>query len=216
AAAAVTERIKLGTGIALVVERDPIVLAKEVATLDRVSGGRVLFGVGGGWNREEMENHGTDPKRRWKLMRERIEAMKQIWTQDEGEYHGEFVDFDPVWSWPKPVQKPHPPVIVGGDAPGTFKRVISYGDGWMPIGVRLRASIEEKVAELNRLAEEAGRGRIPVTVYGVAPRPEVINSYIEAGVDSCIFTLPSVGDEQALSMLDGFTQVMETVATAGA
>ena len=108
AAAAVTERLKLGTGITLVIERDPITLAKEVATLDHISNGRVLFGVGGGWNREEMANHGTDPSRRWKLLRERIEAMKAIWTQDEAEYHGEFVDFDPIWSWPKPVQRPPP------------------------------------------------------------------------------------------------------------
>ena len=215
AVAATTDRIKLGTGICLVVERDPITLAKEVASLDHLSNGRVLFGVGGGWNREEMEDHGTDPKRRWKVMRERIEAMKQIWTEDESEYHGEFVDFDPLWSWPKPVQKPHPPVYVGGDAKGTFKRVVSYGDVWMPIGILLRDSIKEKMAKLNSMAADAGRGPIPVTIYGVAPRPEAIDSYIEAGVESCVFGMPPVGEEQALSMLDGFVQVMETVAKAG-
>jgi probable F420-dependent oxidoreductase len=216
AVAAVTSKLKLGTGICLVVERDPITLAKEIASLDHISDGRVLFGVGGGWNREEMEDHGTDPNRRWKVMRERIEAMKQIWTEDESEYHGEFVDFDPLWSWPKPVQKPHPPVYVGGDAKGTFKRVISYGDGWMPIGIMLRDSIKDKMAKLNGMAADAGRGPIPVTIYGVAPRPETIDSYIEAGVETCVFSLPSVGDEQALSMLDGYAQVMETVAKAGA
>src|SRR4030081_1951329 len=115
AAATVTKQLRLGTGWCLVVERDPITTAKEVATLDHLSGGRVLFGVGGGWNLEEMANHGTDPATRWKLLRERVEAMKAIWTQDDAEYHGELVDFDPIWSWPKPVQKPHPPVIVGGN-----------------------------------------------------------------------------------------------------
>ncbi len=216
AVAAATDRIKLGTGICLVVEHDPITLAKEVASLDHISNGRVLFGVGGGWNREEMENHGTDPKRRWKVMRERIEAMKQIWTEDEGEYHGEFVDFDPIWSWPKPVQKPHPPVYVGGDAEGTFKRVVSYGDAWMPIGLRLSGSIQDRMAVLNSMAAEAGRGPIPVTIYGVAPNPGVINSFIEAGVEAGIFWLPSLGEDEALKTLDGYAQVIETVATAGA
>ena len=121
AAATVTEKIKLGTGIALVIERDPITLAKEVASIDYVSNGRFLFGIGGGWNREEMENHGTDPSRRWKLLRERIEAMVEIWTKDEAEYHGEFVDFDPIWSWPKPVQKPYPPICSGTPAQAQFR-----------------------------------------------------------------------------------------------
>ena len=109
-----TERIRIGTAICLIVERDPIVTAKEVASIDHLSGGRVEFGVGAGWNREEMRNHGTDPRTRWGVMRERVEAMKAIWTQDEAEYHGRLVDFDPIWSWPKPAQRPHPPVVVGG------------------------------------------------------------------------------------------------------
>src|SRR4051794_6543777 len=115
AVAATTERLKVGTGICLIVERDPITTAKEVASLDLLSGGRFLFGIGAGWNREEMANHGTDPRTRFTLMRERVEAMKAIWTQDEAEYHGRLVDFDPIWSWPKPVQQPHPPVLVGGN-----------------------------------------------------------------------------------------------------
>src|ERR671926_1362353 len=126
AAATVTERILLGTGICLVVERDPITTAKEVATLDLLSGGRVLFGIGGGWNREEMENHGTDPKVRFAVMRERIEAMKAIWAEDEAEYHGRHVDFDPIWSWPKPRQRPHPPVLVGGLGEKVLDRVVAY------------------------------------------------------------------------------------------
>src|SRR5881398_3208480 len=123
AAGAATKRLKLGTGICLVIERDPITTAKEVATLDLLSGGRVLFGIGGGWNREEMENHGTDPTRRFAVMRERMLAMREIWTKDEAEYHGTFVDFDPIWSWPKPVQRPHPPVLVAGNGAGTLERV---------------------------------------------------------------------------------------------
>jgi probable F420-dependent oxidoreductase len=216
AVAATTSRIKLGTGICLVIEHDPIVLAKTVASLDNLSNGRVLFGVGAGWNVEEASNHGIEFKRRWKVQRERIEAMKEIWADDEAEYHGEYVDFDALWSWPKPVQQGGPPVYVGGDGPGTFSRVIRYGDAWMPIGVRLRASIEEKMAELGRMAEEAGRGPIPVAIYGVAPREEVINSYSEAGVDECIFWMPSVDEGQALTLLESYTKVMNTVAKAGA
>jgi len=129
AAAGVTERLLLGTGICLVVERDPITTAKEVATLDLLSGGRFLFGIGGGWNREEMEHHGTDPARRFAVMRERVLAMKEIWTHDVAEFHGEHVDLDPLWQWPKPVQQPHPPVLVAGNGPGTLARVLEYGDG---------------------------------------------------------------------------------------
>src|SRR5438067_39900 len=131
-AADATERITLATGICLVVERDPITTAKEVASLDHLSNGRFLFGVGAGWNREEMENHGTDPRRRFSLMRERVEAMKAIWTQDEAEYHGEHVDFDPIWSWPKPVQEPHPPVLIGGNGEKVIDRVVAFGHEWMP------------------------------------------------------------------------------------
>ncbi|HUF54228.1 MAG TPA: LLM class F420-dependent oxidoreductase [Dehalococcoidia bacterium] len=216
AVASVTSKIRLGTGICLVVEHDPIALAKQVASLDYLSDGRFLFGVGAGWNVEEMANHGTDFKRRWKVQRERIEAMKEIWTKDDAEYHGEFVDFDPIWSWPKPKQAGGPPVYVGGDGPGTFKRVIRYGDAWMPIGVRLRASIEEKMAELQSMAADAGRGPIPVAIYGVAPQPEVVNSYLEAGVDEVIFWMPSVDESQAMQMMDAYSGVMNAVAKAGA
>jgi probable F420-dependent oxidoreductase len=180
AVAAATERILLGTGICLVVERDPIILAKEVASLDYISGGRAIFGIGGGWNREEMENHGTNPASRWSLLRERIEAMQAIWTQDEAEYHGEFVNFDPIWQWPKPVQQPHPPILVGGDAPNTLKRVVRYGDGWMPLG--RGADFKSRIDELNQLAAEAGRGNIPVTIFGAPAKPDVIEQYAAAGV----------------------------------
>ena len=200
AVAAATERLMLGTGICLVIERDPITLAKEVASLDFISGGRVLFGIGGGWNREEMENHGTDPTRRWKVLRERIEAMQQIWTEDAAEYHGEFVDFDPVWQWPKPVQKPHPPVIIGGDGANTLQRVVRYGDGWMPIG--RRADFKARIDELNRLSAEAGRADIPVTIFGAAPKPEVIDAYAEAGVERLLFHLPPAPRDEVLPLLE--------------
>lgn len=200
AVAAATERLMLGTGICLVIERDPITLAKEVASLDFISGGRVLFGIGGGWNREEMENHGTDPTRRWKVLRERIEAMQQIWTEDAAEYHGEFVDFDPIWQWPKPVQKPHPPVIIGGDGANTLQRVVRYGDGWMPIG--RRADFKARIDELNRLTAEAGRADIPVTIFGAAPKPEVIDAYAEAGVERLLFHLPPAPRDEVLPLLE--------------
>jgi len=200
AVAAVTSTIKLGTGICLVIERDPIVLAKEVASLDYLSGGRVLFGIGGGWNYEEMEHHGTKPSLRWKILRERILAMKAIWTEDEAEYHGEFVNFEPIWSWPKPVQQPHPPIIVGGSGPRTLDRVIEYGDEWMPIGGRA-TNVGERIAELQRIAAEAGRGSIPVTIFGVRPDPAVIEHYRSIGVTRCVFGVPSALSEQVLPIL---------------
>ena len=200
AVAAVTSTIKLGTGICLVIERDPIVLAKEVASLDFLSGGRVLFGIGGGWNYEEMEHHGTKPTLRWKILRERILAMKAIWTQDEAEYHGEFVDFQPIWSWPKPAQQPHPPIIVGGSGPRTLDRVIEYGDEWMPIGGRA-TNVGERIAELQRMAAEAGRGSIPVTIFGVRPDPAVIEHYRSIGVTRSVFGIPSAPSEQVLPIM---------------
>ena len=216
AVAATTEKLLLGTGICLVVERDPITLAKEVASLDFISNGRFLFGVGGGWNREEMENHGTDPRTRFPLMRERILAMKEIWTKDEAEYHGKYVNFDPIWSWPKPVQKPHPPIYVGGDGPGTFQRVIKYGDAWMPIPTRSETPLSERVHRLNEMAEEAGRGRIPVTVYGTIAREEVIAHYADIGIDRCIFWLPPVPESDAIPQLDRYAEMIGSFAKAGA
>lgn len=208
AAAAVTSRIKLGTGVCLVIERDPITLAKEVASVDHLSGGRFLFGVGGGWNLEEMENHGTNPKLRWRILRERILAMKQIWTQDEAEYHGTYVNFDPIWSWPKPVQQPHPPVLIGGNGPRTLQRVAEYGDGWMPIGGRGEIPIEEKMAELNRLAAETGRGPFPITLTGTPLDPATIDRYRQLGIDRLTYGLPSAGEEQVIPALDHIAEVI--------
>lgn len=211
AVAAVTEKILLGTGICLMVERDPITTAKEVASLDFISGGRVIFGVGGGWNLEEMANHGTDPQRRWKVLRERVEAMKTIWTQEEAEYHGEFVDFDPIWSWPKPKQTPHPPVLVGGNGANTLNRVVRYGDGWMPIGGR-DTDLKARMEELNQLAQEAGRSPLPVTIFGAAPKPEILENYAKLGVARVLFTLPSVAAEEALPRLERYAEVAKNFA----
>lgn len=208
-AAAVTTKIKVASGICLVVERDPIVLAKEVATLDALSNGRVLFGIGGGWNAEEMENHGTVFASRWKLLRERVEAMKAIWTQDEAQYHGDLVAFDPIWSWPKPAQKPHPPVYLGGHGPRALRRVVRYCDGWMPIGAQVR-TLKESIAELRRLAEEAGRNpdELTVSLYGVPGDADAIRDYQKAGAHRGIFWVPPAGREKVLPLLDRFAAIM--------
>jgi probable F420-dependent oxidoreductase len=187
AAAAVTERLKVGTGVCLVIERDPIVTAKEVATLDHVSDGRFLFGVGAGWNREEMKNHGTDPDTRFRRMRESIEAMKAIWTQDEAEYHGRIINFDPIWCWPKPIQKPHPPILVGGLGERVLDRVVAYGDEWIPNRVKSPEELSERIAELQRRAEAAGRAHIPVTVFGAKPELRLLERLKAAGVTRSLF-----------------------------
>ena len=214
AVAAATQNIKLGTGICLVVERDPITLAKEVASLDFISNGRFLFGIGGGWNREEMENHGTDPTKRWAVLRERVEAMKQIWTNDEAEYHGQYVNFDKIWQWPKPIQKPHPPILVGGDAPNTLKRVVAYGDGWLPNSGRSPASLGRKLEELSALAAEAGRKPPPVSLFGVALDidRQLLEGYQELGVERCIFKLPPAPAEEVLPLLDQADQIADSFA----
>ena len=212
AAAAVTKRIRLGTGICLVVERDPIITAKQIASLDQISNGRVDFGIGGGWNREEMENHGTPWNRRWKIVRERIEAMKQIWTQDEASYQGEFVNFDRIWSWPKPVQKPHPPIWVGGDAPGTFKRVLRYGDGWIPsLGGNEAPHILklDRIAEITALAKADGRPTIPIITNATPRDPARIEQLAEAGVTRCLFGLKAAPAEDILRRLDRLAHLLE-------
>jgi probable F420-dependent oxidoreductase len=212
AVAAVTERLRLGFGVCLVVERDPIITAKAVASLDQVSGGRVLFGVGAGWNLEEMRNHGTDPATRFALLRERVAAMRAIWTQEQAEFHGRFVDFEPIWCWPKPVQQPHPPVLVGGNGPGVLDRVLAWGDGWIPNARRDVGGLCARVAELQRRAGDAGRGPVPVTVYGAPRDRDAIARYARAGITRCVFWLPAGDAAAAEARLD---EVARMVAPAG-
>ena len=213
AAAAVTTKLKLGTGICLIVERDPIITAKEIATLDMLSNGRFMFGIGGGWNSEEMENHGTNFRRRFRLLRERILAMKAIWTEEEAEFHGEFVDFDKIWSYPKPVQKPHPPIFMGGDGATTFDRVVEFCDGWMPIarGAGQEGVLVEKIALLRKQAEEAGRdpNSIPVSlcVFGRADEA-LVSRMEEAGVNRLILNLPSEERDKTLPILDQYAALI--------
>jgi probable F420-dependent oxidoreductase len=193
-AAAATERLKIGTAVCLVVEHDPIVLAKQVSSLDRLSGGRFVFGVGAGWNREEMRHHGTDPDRRFGIMRERVEAMKAIWTSGEPAYHGRHVDFDPIWQWPKPLQRPHPPVLVGGTGEKVLDRVLAYGDGWIPNDKDLDR-VGRRIAELR---ERAGR-HVHVTYYGA--KPETLDRLQEMGVDRALYVLESGPRERVLAEL---------------
>jgi len=213
AAAAVTTRLSLATGICLVIERDPITLAKEVASLDFLSKGRFIFGIGGGWNAEEMENHGTTFKTRWRLLRERILAMKEIWTKDEAEFHGEFVNFGPIWSFPKPVQKPHPPILMGGDGPTTFDRVVEFCDGWMPIGPRAPINFPGKIAALRTRGEKAGRdpASISISIFHAKTDEAVLRSYQEAGVERAIFGLPSADRDSILPLLDRYAKLAEVV-----
>ena len=214
AAAAATERLLIGTGICLVIERDPIITAKEVASVDVLSGGRFLFGVGAGWNVEEMRGHGTEASRRFGVMRERIEAMKAIWTEDEASYSGRYVGFERIWCWPKPVQKPHPPVLVGGNGPRVLDRVLAYGDEWMPN----RMSHEElsgRIAELRERAASVGRDPIPVTVVGASPDAGEIERLAQAGAHRAVAWLPQDDADAVDRGLDRYAAAMEQFVSAG-
>jgi probable F420-dependent oxidoreductase len=206
AVASVTSRLKLGTGVCLVIERDPITLAKEVASLDRLSGGRFLFGVGAGWNREEMADHGTDPRTRMALLADRVNAMREIWTAEEASYHGRFTDFEPLWSWPKPVQQPHPPVLVAGNGPGSEDRVLDFGDEWLPQSGPL-ADMDEFRRRVSELRSKAGR-RVPVTVFGVPPERKLLEEFAEAGADRCLLPLSSLAAAETLTALDNWAELI--------
>ena len=210
AAASVTKNLKVGTGICLLIERDTIVTAKAAATLDFLSNGRFLFGIGAGWNAEEMENHGTDFKTRFKKMGEQVRAMKEIWTKDEPKFHGEYVHFDPLWSWPKPVQKPGPPILLGGESGHTLQRVVDYCEGWFPRG-RAADKIIPGLKDLEQRAAKAGRDMktISVSVFGAAPDAAVLDSYRKAGITRAIFRLPSEGRDTILPMLDTYAKLIK-------
>jgi probable F420-dependent oxidoreductase len=216
--AAATERIRIGTAICLLVERDPITTAKAVASLDRLSGGRMLFGVGAGWNLEEMRDHGTDPAERFRILRERVEACKEIWANEEATYHGEFVNFDRIVCRPAPLQEPHPPVLVGGNGPRVHERVIAYGDGWFPNRIPPDDAMIGRVEELQRRGERAGRGSIPVTLQ-IPPRDAaVLERYEQAGVTRAVHMLRG-GDAAAAGSaerkLDEWTERIQAYTTAG-
>ena len=205
AAAAVTTRLRVATGICLVVQRDPIQTAKQVATLDQVSGGRFVFGIGAGWNAEEMADHGTAFESRFAVMRERVEAMKAIWTQSKPAYDGRHVTFPPMMTWPKPVQKPHPPVIVGGAFPYGARRAIAYGDGWVPHARRpAYGDVLGLLLEFRKMATEAGRdpATLPITIFGVPEDRDLIARYREAGVARLVFNLPPAKAGEVLPILD--------------
>lgn len=206
-AAAVTQKLKVATGVCLVIERDTITLAKEVASIDFLSGGRFIFGIGGGWNVEEMANHGTEFRTRWKKLREQVAALKKIWSEDEPEFHGEFVNFDPIWSWPKPAQKPHPPILLGGHSPQVLRRVVDYCDGWLPLGAR-GESVLRQIQELRRLAESQGRDpkTISVSIYWAPADAAVLEKYRKAEVERVVFGLPPAGRDTVLPLLDRYTQ----------
>jgi probable F420-dependent oxidoreductase len=197
AAAMATSTLRLGTAICLVVERDPIVTAKAVASLDLLSAGRVEFGVGAGWNREEMRNHGTDPRTRMAVMAERVEAIKAIWTESEASYSGDHVSFDRIWSWPKPVQDPHPRVWVGGNGPTVEDRVLGFGDGWMPNVI----DDDELIGRIGALRSRAGFD-VPVSINASPRRPERLERYAQAGVERAIFYLPSAGRDEIEQRMD--------------
>ena len=209
-AASATKSLKIGTGISLITERDPILMAKQVATLDFVSGGRLILGVGAGWNREEMENHGVAFSTRWKILRERILAMREIWTQDEAEYHGEFVDFDKIWAFPKPIQAGGPKILIGASSEYVFQRIADYGDGWMPIfqdakrrsasgGTDYSQGIENTRAAWRRAERE---GEPDFSIFGVAHERKAVEELISIGFNRIIFGLPSANADIVLPLVE--------------
>lgn len=208
AAALATERLTVATGICLVAQRDPIVLAKEVASLDVLSGGRVVFGVGYGWNRPEAEHHGIRFADRRDIVREKVLAMRRLWTEEEARFDGAHVSFEATWMWPKPVQDPHPPILLGA-APGslTFSHVVEFCDGWMPIGAR---DVREHLVLLHDAAEQAGRdpASLSLTVYGTKPDPGRLAELVELGVDRTVLFLPSADEATVLEHLDRYTALL--------
>jgi probable F420-dependent oxidoreductase len=212
-AAAVTKNLKLGTGICLVPQRDPIITAKSVASLDVMSGGRFIFGIGGGWNVDEMENHGARYDTRFKLMRERVLAMKALWTEEEASFHGEFVNFDPVWCYPKPAQQPHPPILLGGETDKTLARIVEYCDGWFPRG---SAEFDPGVAvtRLKAACAEAGRdyAQMQITVFRAPMDTDGLRRYVDAGITRVLLDAPDSSRDEVLRLLDRYAELAAKVA----
>ncbi|HXP73730.1 MAG TPA: LLM class F420-dependent oxidoreductase [Stellaceae bacterium] len=208
-AAGLTKNLLLGTGVCLVSQRDPIVTAKTVASIDRLSGGRFMFGIGAGWNAEEMENHGTLYPTRFKLMRERVLAMKAIWTEEQAAFHGEMVNFDPIWCYPKPAQRPHPPILLGGETDHTLKRVVEFCDGWFP---RYRPGFDAKVQvdRLRRVAESAGRdfAALSINLFRIPPEAPMLAACREAGFQRVLLDVPDRGRDDVLRLLDDYARLL--------
>ena len=211
AAAVTTERIALGTSICLLTQRDPIVTAKEISSLDHISGGRFEFGIGAGWSVEEMANHGTDPDHRIGIMRDRVRAMKEIWANEVAEYHGPYVNFTPLYQWPKPVRQPHPPILVGGTGPTTVDRVLAFGDGWIPMAFDL-AAMAGQIADLQKRAADAGRGHIPVTACAVEPTKEKLELAAEVGVDRALCSFDAAPRDESMAQLDKVASAMASAS----
>ena len=209
-AAARTTRLRLGTGILLVPQRDPIVTAKSVASLDRMSGGRFLFGIGGGWNVEEMENHGATYATRFKVMEERVRAMQALWSQEAAEFHGEHVNFDPVWMYPKPLQRPWPPVLLGGETDHTLRRVVEFCDGWFPRAGR-GFDPAASLGRLHAMAERKGRDPrgLQTIVFRAPPEAATLGAYREAGIDGALLEIPDLSRDEILRTLDGFLPLLK-------
>src|SRR5436305_1502186 len=214
AAASATHRLRIGTAVCLIIERDPIITAKQVASVDRLSDGRFLFGVGAGWNVEEMANHGTDPASRFGRMRESVDAVKTIWRDDEATYAGRHIRFERIWCWPKPAQH-YPPILVGGNGPNVHKRVIAFGDEWMPNRIGKDEDMIARFAELQRSASEAGRSQIPVTQMGMMRDPARIEAFDRAGVHRGVFWLPPRGPQEVEQAMDRYAAAAESYRTAG-
>jgi probable F420-dependent oxidoreductase len=208
AAATATDRLRVGSAICLVAQRDPIATAKAVASVDHISGGRVLFGVGAGWNLEEMEDHGVDPHFRFSRVREHVEAMKALWTEDEASYDGKHVKFPPAWSWPKPVQKPHPPILVGGHGSRVIDRIVKYGDAWFLNRIGDEDRLRGRIEKLRAAGEAAGRGPLPTTLQIAPTDPEELRRYEGSGVDRAVWFLPPAAHDKVERAMDRYAEVV--------
>lgn len=210
-AQAVTQNLTIGTGITLAIERDPIILAKEVATLDLLSGGRFLLGVGGGWNKEEMINHNVEPKTRMARLEEYVDAMKTIWRNDEASFQGKFVNFEKIWCWPKPVQKPHPPILLGGNSAQALARATRIADEWMPIVSRQNGTVKNIVSRFYEVCDQQGKARLPITFYGAPRDLKILSEMQTEGVNRAIFWLASDNESETLRTLDSINNLIDTL-----